>query len=155
MSRRLGTAMSSARRGGLLRVDAAQPIVVRIAGRVTPADVPRLCAELSAQLMGADAAHATGAVPATGDIAATDATDATDATGAVPAPRATEAICDVGELTHPNLAAVDALARLQLTARRLGCRIRLRNAGHELLSLLDLVGLVGLFGAGLGPAPPP
>lgn len=149
MSRRLGTAMSSARRGSLLRVDAAQPIVVRIAGRVTPADVPRLCAELSAQLMGADAADATGAVPATGDIAATRAT------GAVPATRATEAICDVGELTHPNLAAVDALARLQLTARRLGCRVRLRNAGHELLSLLDLVGLVGLVGAGLGPEPPP
>ncbi|MFF4231293.1 STAS domain-containing protein [Streptomyces sp. NPDC001820] len=106
-----------------------QPIVVRIAGRVIPADVPRLCEELSAQLVSAKA------------IAATDRT------GAVAA-GATEAICDVGGLTHPDLVAVNALARLQLTARRLGCRIRLHNAGHELRSLLDLVGLVGLVGLG-------
>jgi anti-anti-sigma regulatory factor len=108
MSRRLGTAMSSARRGSLLRVDATQPIVVRIAGRVTLADVPCLCEELSVRLTGAGA---------------------------------TEAICDVGGLTHPNLAAVNAVARLQLTARRLGCRFRLRDAGPELVALLDLVGL--------------
>jgi anti-anti-sigma regulatory factor len=100
--------MSYGRRGSLLRVDTTEPIVMRIAGRVTPADVPRLCEELSTRLTG---------------------------TGAK------EAICDVGGLTHPNLAAVNALARLQLTARRLGCRIRLRNAGPELQALLDLVGL--------------
>lgn len=41
----------------------------------------------------------------------------------------------------PNLELVDHLARLQLTARRLGCSIRLVNAGAALSELLDLVGL--------------
>lgn len=40
-----------------------------------------------------------------------------------------------------DLALVDALIRLQLAARRLGCSIRLRNPGEELRELLDLVGL--------------
>lgn len=35
--------------------------------------------------------------------------------------------CEVGGLTEPDPGAVDALARLQLTARRLGRSIRLRN----------------------------
>jgi hypothetical protein len=42
---------------------------------------------------------------------------------------------------RPDLALVDALARLQLVARRLGCSIRLRHASAELLGLLDLLGL--------------
>ena len=42
---------------------------------------------------------------------------------------------------RPDLAMVDALARMQLVARRLGCSIRLRGAGAELLGLLDLLGL--------------
>jgi ABC-type transporter Mla MlaB component len=50
-------------------------------------------------------------------------------------------ICDVGGLGVPDAVAVDALARLQLTARRLGCQFRLRDAGAE---LLDLIGLMGL-----------
>ncbi|MCX4818922.1 STAS domain-containing protein [Streptomyces sp. NBC_01142] len=100
--------MSCGPRGSLLGVDTTQPIVVRIAGRVTPGDVPRLCDELSAR---------------------------------VPDAAAPEVICDVGALTHADLAAVNAVARLRLTARRLGCPIRLRNAGPELRALLDLVGL--------------
>ena len=40
-----------------------------------------------------------------------------------------------------DLAVVDELARLQLTARRLGLSIRLRDACVELTELLDLVGL--------------
>ncbi len=36
---------------------------------------------------------------------------------------------------------VDALARLQLTARRLGCRVTLRDACEELVGLLELAGL--------------
>ena len=36
---------------------------------------------------------------------------------------------------------VDALARLQLAARRLGCRLRLRGASSELRELLDFMGL--------------
>jgi ABC-type transporter Mla MlaB component len=50
-------------------------------------------------------------------------------------------VCDVADLGPPVLAAVDALARLQLTARRAGGRIRLRNPAPHLTELLDLVGL--------------
>ena len=50
-------------------------------------------------------------------------------------------ICDVGALTRPDAGTVDALARLQLAARRCGCRIRLRNVGPELEDLLALAGL--------------
>ncbi|MFC8132261.1 STAS domain-containing protein [Streptomyces sp. NPDC057302] len=50
-------------------------------------------------------------------------------------------VCDVADLGPPVLAAVDALARLQLTARRAGGRIRLRNPAPHLRELLDLVGL--------------
>ena len=42
---------------------------------------------------------------------------------------------------RPDLSTVDALARLQLAARRLGCSIRLRDACADLVGLLDLVGL--------------
>jgi len=40
-----------------------------------------------------------------------------------------------------NLDAIDALARLQVTARRLGGRIRLRAAPQELAQLIDFVGV--------------
>ncbi len=40
-----------------------------------------------------------------------------------------------------GLAVVDALARLQLAARRWGCSIRVRGAQDDLLGLIDLVGL--------------
>ncbi|MGC2999464.1 STAS domain-containing protein [Streptomyces sp. G35A] len=50
-------------------------------------------------------------------------------------------VCDVGGLGPPGLAAVNLLARLQLTARRAGGRIRLRDPSPALHALLDLVGL--------------
>ena len=49
--------------------------------------------------------------------------------------------CEVGRLVHPDVTAVGALARLQLTARRSGRAIRLRNAQIELCDLLALTGL--------------
>jgi hypothetical protein len=49
-------------------------------------------------------------------------------------------VCDVGALA-PDVAALDALARLQLSARRLGYEIRLRDASADLQDLLDFVGL--------------
>jgi STAS domain-containing protein len=48
--------------------------------------------------------------------------------------------CDVSAL-DPDAVAVDALARLQLTALRLGRRIRLRDAPAELKGLLGQLGL--------------
>jgi ABC-type transporter Mla MlaB component len=50
-------------------------------------------------------------------------------------------VCDVGPLVLPDAVAVDAVARLQLTARRLGRELRLRRAPGELQELLTLVGL--------------
>ncbi len=40
-----------------------------------------------------------------------------------------------------DLSVVDELARLQLTAVRLGCSIRLRDASSQMAGLLELVGL--------------
>jgi hypothetical protein len=42
---------------------------------------------------------------------------------------------------RPGLAIADELARLQLAAKRMGCRIELRDPGADLLAVLDLVGL--------------
>ncbi|MGW0840425.1 STAS domain-containing protein [Streptomyces sp. NPDC002787] len=50
-------------------------------------------------------------------------------------------VCDVGGIGPPILGTVDALARLQLTARRAGGRIRLRDPDPALRALLGLVGL--------------
>jgi ABC-type transporter Mla MlaB component len=50
-------------------------------------------------------------------------------------------VCDVAGLGPPGLTAVDALARLELAARRAGGRIRLHDPDPALSALLDLVGL--------------
>jgi hypothetical protein len=50
-------------------------------------------------------------------------------------------VCDVGAIVDPDVVTVDALARLQLTARRLGRQLRLRDACVELQELLAFVGL--------------
>ncbi|ATW50174.1 hypothetical protein CGZ69_22065 [Streptomyces peucetius subsp. caesius ATCC 27952] len=100
-------------------MDAIEPAVMRITGRITPGDVPRLCEELSRLLRH----HGTGGAPPD------------------------EVFCDIGGLAQVNLATVDALARLHLTARRQSSRLRLRNAGSDLLALLDLVGLPELADA--------
>jgi len=52
-----------------------------------------------------------------------------------------EFVCDVGALVEPDVAAVDGLARLQLAARRSGCRVALRDVPPQLRELLDLMGL--------------
>ncbi|MER6994465.1 STAS domain-containing protein [Streptomyces sp. NPDC000410] len=97
-------------------MDSAHPIVIALIGRVTPADVPLLCARLQARIIGAAAA---------GDV-----------------------ICDAGGLTGADLTTVNAIARLRLTARRLGRDLRLRDAGPELTLLLELVGLGDDLGHG-------
>jgi ABC-type transporter Mla MlaB component len=50
-------------------------------------------------------------------------------------------LCDVRGLVRADVLTVHALARLQLTARRLGRRVRLLDAPPELLDLLRFVGL--------------
>jgi ABC-type transporter Mla MlaB component len=50
------------------------------------------------------------------------------------------AYCDVRGV-EPDAVTVDALARLQLAARRHGCRVRLCNASGELLELVAFMGL--------------
>jgi hypothetical protein len=52
-----------------------------------------------------------------------------------------ELVCDVGAVRAIDVAVLDALARLQLTARRLGLRVVLRHASAELLDLLDFTGV--------------
>ena len=48
--------------------------------------------------------------------------------------------CDVTGVP-PNLTALDALARLRLTARRLGGRIRLRGTSADITRLIDFAGV--------------
>ena len=50
------------------------------------------------------------------------------------------AYCEVAGV-EPDAVTVDALARLQLAARRHGCRVRLRDASPELLELVAFMGL--------------
>jgi ABC-type transporter Mla MlaB component len=54
--------------------------------------------------------------------------------------RADVALCDV-RTVQPDAVTVDALARLQLGARRHGCQVRLRNASRELVELVAFMGL--------------
>ena len=49
-------------------------------------------------------------------------------------------VCDVGGI-RPDLVAVEALARVALTAKRLGCRVRVRGASEELCRLAAYLGL--------------
>ncbi len=50
-------------------------------------------------------------------------------------------VCDVGRVTDPDLGTIGALARIQLTVRRLGCEVRLDDASPALRGLLGLAGL--------------
>ena len=60
--------------------------------------------------------------------------------------------CDVAGV-EPDAVTVDALARLQLAARRLGCQVQLENASPELRELIAFMGLTDVLpdGSGLEP----
>ena len=60
--------------------------------------------------------------------------------------RADIAFCDVAGV-EPDAVTVEALARLQLGARRLGCQVRLRHASSELLQLVAFMGLTDVLPA--------
>ncbi len=53
----------------------------------------------------------------------------------------TDLVVDVSALPAPDVVTVDALARMQLTARRLGREIRVQHACDRLVELLVLTGL--------------
>jgi ABC-type transporter Mla MlaB component len=76
-----------------------------------------------------------------GPIARTDLPGLCDRVCALLGERdATVALCDVAGV-EVDAVTVDALARLQLAARRKHCRIRLRNASKELRDLIAFMGL--------------
>ncbi len=54
------------------------------------------------------------------------------------------AFCDVRGV-QPDAVTVDALARLQLAAKRRGCTVRLRNASADLLDLVAFMGLTDVL----------
>jgi ABC-type transporter Mla MlaB component len=55
-------------------------------------------------------------------------------------------VCDVGEAAA-DAVTVDALARIQLAARRHDCRLCLRHASTELAALIRFVGLADVLPA--------
>ena len=55
-------------------------------------------------------------------------------------------VCDVAAAREPDVVYVEALARVQLVACRLGCRVRLRNAGDRLRDILNVTGLADVIG---------
>jgi ABC-type transporter Mla MlaB component len=55
-------------------------------------------------------------------------------------PSETNVVCDVA-CARADVLTVEALARLQLAARRHGCRVTLRHASEELLQLIAFMGL--------------
>jgi ABC-type transporter Mla MlaB component len=54
------------------------------------------------------------------------------------------AVCQVDGV-EPSAATMDALCRLQVAARRLGCRVALRGASDELRELVEFMGLEDVF----------
>ena len=54
------------------------------------------------------------------------------------------ALCDVRGV-EADAVAVDALARLQLAARRHGCKVGLRHASDELVELVAFMGLTDVL----------
>jgi STAS domain len=55
--------------------------------------------------------------------------------------------CDVSALAA-EAAAVDALARLALVAKRLGCPLKVRRASPQLRDLVEFCGLTDALGVG-------
>jgi ABC-type transporter Mla MlaB component len=57
---------------------------------------------------------------------------------------------DVSALTEPDAGTVEELARLQLAARRRGCRLELVGATPRLQELLQLTGLADVLALAAG-----
>ncbi len=84
----------------------------------------------------------TNGLVVTGPIAAADVPRLCDRAREVLEVSVAEVVdCDVRALVHPDLGTLEVLARVALTAGRLGRRIRLSHASAELRNLLALAGL--------------
>ena len=57
----------------------------------------------------------------------------------------TDEVLGYVDVSRPDLALVESLARVQLRARRRGERVRLRNVSDDLRGLLELVGLTDVL----------
>ena len=66
--------------------------------------------------------------------------------GLLTASRSEAVTCDVDGV-ELDAVTVDALARLQLAARRTGCRVLLCNASDDLLELVSFMGLADILGS--------
>ena len=64
-------------------------------------------------------------------------------------------ICDVSTLAAADAVTVDVIARVALTARRLGRPLHLRHASRDLRRLLVFMGLADVVGLGPGAGPGP
>lgn len=53
-------------------------------------------------------------------------------------------VCDVGAVIDADAAVVDGVCRMQLAARRHGCRLEIRGASVALQELLYLTGLTNV-----------
>jgi hypothetical protein len=53
--------------------------------------------------------------------------------------------CDLGACVNPDLGTVDALARIQLVARRYGFYVRLQDVSRDLEELLAFAGLADVL----------
>ena len=53
---------------------------------------------------------------------------------------------DCGSIAEPTMSTIDQVARLQLEARRCGCKLELRDANPYLVGLISLAGLGGVLG---------
>jgi ABC-type transporter Mla MlaB component len=67
-------------------------------------------------------------------------------------PRCELLLCEVGGVAA-DAVALDALARLALSARRSRCEVRLCGASAELLALVELAGLDGVLRCSESPPP--
>jgi STAS domain len=64
-------------------------------------------------------------------------------------------ICDLGNVAEPDADTIDAMARLQLVALRVGSRFRFSEACEELRDLLALTGLSDVLPCDAPCGPPP
>jgi ABC-type transporter Mla MlaB component len=76
-----------------------------------------------------------------GPIARANIPDLCERAGAVLDRCGTDPACDVRALGDADAVAVDALARMQLRAQRVGRRIKLQNSHGDLQDLLAFMGL--------------